>query len=125
MHPSVRVLLATAAALGLEVGGGDFGQAYINSDLDRKYYMWPPMSAEQYDEDGDRIVWFVVKSLYGGKQSGRNWYLLLRSFMVEQGFTPSDADPCVFIDDSRISPTAITCGIRTRDLSIVSRHSYQ
>ena len=59
-------------------------------------YGYPPASARQYDEDGKRIIWAVPKALYGGKASGRYWYMHLRAWLVKEGFTPSEWDPCVF-----------------------------
>ena len=58
--------------------GGDTSQAYLHADLPEQYqyYMHAPMSARHKDEQGRRVVWKVLKSLYGGKNSGRNWYLL-------------------------------------------------
>ena len=48
------------------------------------------------DEDGDKIVWYITQSLYGMKQSGRNWYERIRQWLINYGFEPSHADPCVF-----------------------------
>ena len=58
--------------------------------------MRPPPGYE-IDADGNRVVWLITRSLYGMKQSGRNWFLRLRTWLVEeQGFRPSSADPCVY-----------------------------
>ena len=80
------------------IAGGDFGQAFTNAELDpeEQYYMYPPPSARQYDEQGRRLVWRVVKSLYGGKNAGRNWYLLLRKYLKARGFKQSKTEPCIF-----------------------------
>ena len=98
MHVSMRFLFALAAAMDLKVIGGDFSQAYLNAELDETewYHMWPPKSARQHDEQGRRIVWQVVKSLYGGKNAGRNWYLKLRQFLLDKGFEQCYCEPCVF-----------------------------
>ena len=36
------------------------------------------------------------KSLYGLKQSGRNWNQLLHDYLCNEGFEQSDADPCLY-----------------------------
>ena len=36
------------------------------------------------------------KSLYGLKQSGRNWNNILHSHLIEEGFTQSLSDPCLY-----------------------------
>ena len=78
---------------------GDFGQAFLNALLPtlEYLYVWPPKSARQYDEQGRRLVWKVVKALYGAKSSGRHWYYHLRDWLLTHEFEQSMADPCVFI----------------------------
>ena len=39
----------------------------------------------------------LKKSLYGLKQAPRDWYLLLRSFMLKQGFTNLTTETCLFV----------------------------
>ena len=39
----------------------------------------------------------LAPSVYGLRQSGRVWYQKLRDALLELGFKPSAADPCVFI----------------------------
>jgi hypothetical protein len=39
-----------------------------------------------------------LRSLYGLKQPGRDWNLLLRSKLKEWGYTQSKADPCLYYD---------------------------
>ena len=39
----------------------------------------------------------VKKSLYGLKQSPRQWYKMLDSFMMSNGFKRSEYDNCVYI----------------------------
>ena len=36
------------------------------------------------------------KSLYGLKQSGRNWNNLLHTYLIQEGFSQSMTDPCVY-----------------------------
>jgi len=92
---SMRSLIAVGAARNAKMAGGDFPQAYLNADQPL-VYMWPPKSAQQYDDQGRRLVWAIPKALYGGKASGRYWYQHLRAQLVEYGFKVSEWDPCVF-----------------------------
>ena len=48
------------------------------------------------DKNGNKLVCKLKKSLYGLKQSGRNWYKLLHGSLVEKGFEQSQADHCVY-----------------------------
>ena len=43
------------------------------------------------------VVCRLKKSLYGLKQSPRQWYKRFDSFMISQGFKRSDYDSCVYL----------------------------
>jgi len=93
---TLRALIALMAAKRAKGAAGDFPQAYLNADNPNVYYVWPPKSARQYDDEGNRLVWALLKALYGGAASGRYWYTMLRKWFVEHGFKVSDWDPCLF-----------------------------
>jgi hypothetical protein len=38
----------------------------------------------------------LLKALYGTKQAGREWYLLIDKFLKAQGFKPNKADHCFY-----------------------------
>ena len=42
------------------------------------------------------MVYKVVKPVYGITQAGRRWQRTLFPWMLEQGFTQCQSDPCVF-----------------------------
>ena len=46
-------------------------------------------------------VWRLNKSLYGLKQSGRNWNTTLDKHLTENGFVKSKADPCLFTKSAK------------------------
>ena len=60
---------------------------------------------------------FSAKSIYGLKQSPRNYYLHMKSKLESLSFVASDADPCLFI-----SPHVI-CLLYVGDALYVSRTS--
>ncbi len=98
MQPSMRALVAMGCSLGLKFKGGDYTQAFANADLpeDEHFYMYPPPSARQHDEQNRRVIWKVLKGLYGGKSSSRNWFLFFKDRMTEKSFTQCPVEPCVF-----------------------------
>jgi hypothetical protein len=71
----------------------DVKGAYLNGILKEKVYMRQP---EGYKDDTDRIC-KLIKTLYGLKQSGREWNKELDEKMKQFGFKRICSDPCVYI----------------------------
>ena len=63
--------------------------------LDFEIYMEQPQGYS-ISSDGKKLVWRLHKSLYGLKQSGRNWNCVLRDHLIESGFVESKVD-CLFV----------------------------
>ena len=90
-YKTLRIALALAAARDMEINQLDVPTAFVRADLDEEVYMEMP---EGYGEPG--MVCRLRKSLYGLKQSPRNWYRLLSSFILTLGWTATVSDPCLF-----------------------------
>ena len=94
---TIRLLMQFAAEYGLTVHQLDVKTAYLNAPIDCEVYLTQP---EGYSQVGERhnetLVWKLKKSLYGLKQSGRNWNAVLDSFFKENGFTQSEVDACLY-----------------------------
>lgn len=96
-YKTLRVALAIAAALNLEINQLDVPSAFVRAELEEEVYMEMP---EGYSEPGK--VLRLDRSLYGLKQSPRNWNRLLSSFVVRTlGWTATVSDPCLFTKRSR------------------------
>lgn len=70
----------------------DVKGAYLNGTLKEKVYMRQP---EGYEDDTDRIC-ELIKTLYGLKQSGREWNIEFDGKMKKFGFKRICSDPCVY-----------------------------
>jgi len=69
---TIRIILALAAAMGLEIHQMDVKTAFLNGELDVVIYMEQP---EGFVQKGrEHLVCKLRKTLYGLKQSGRAWY---------------------------------------------------
>ena len=90
-YKTLRIALALAAARDMEINQLDVPTAFVRADLDEEVYMEMPVG---YSEPG--MVCRLHKSLYGLKQSPRNWYRLLSSFILTLGWTATVSDPCLF-----------------------------
>ena len=93
---SVRMLMQIAAQFDFMVHHMDVKTAYLNAPIDAEIYLSQPQGYVEYDKDL-KLVCKLRKSLYGLKQSGRNWHLLLHNFLLEKGFQQSKHDNCLYL----------------------------
>lgn len=93
---SFHVILAMAVCYDWDIESFNFNGAYLNGTLndDEETYMQEPLS---YETQGEQLVKWLHKSLYGLKQVGRKWYEALSHALADLGFCTSTADPGVFL----------------------------
>jgi len=100
---SVRLVLALAAGRRLLVNHYDVETAFLNSIIDREIYIEQPEGFEHPDFPREDYVLLINKGLYGLKQAGSLYNEDQKAKLIQLGFTPSEADECVFISaDERI-----------------------
>lgn len=93
-HTSIRVLLALVALYDLELEQLDVKTAFLHGELEEEIYIQQPEGfVVQGKEDH---VCCLKKSLYGLKQSPRQWYKRFDSFMLKSGYSRSLHDNCVY-----------------------------
>ena len=86
-HSSIRVLLALVAMHDLELEQLDVKTTFLHDELQEDIYMQQP---EGFVVEGkEDHVCQLKKSLYGLKQSSRQWYKRFDSFMVGRGYSRS------------------------------------
>ncbi|KAL1564721.1 Integrase catalytic domain-containing protein [Salvia divinorum] len=94
-HSSIRILLGVVAQNNWELQQLDVKTAFLHGDLEETIYMLQP---EGFIEKGsENKVCLLKKSLYGLKQSSRQWYRRFDEAMGRIGFTKSKYDNCVYI----------------------------
>ena len=93
---SIRVLLQHAVQNDMFVHQMDVKTAYLNAPIDCEIFMEQPEGYERAGKNGEKQVYKLRKSLYGLKQSGRNWNNMLHEYLLGENFTQSPADPCVY-----------------------------
>ena len=93
---SVRMLAQNAVDNDMSVHQMEVKTAYLNAPIDCELYIEQPQGYEVTGGNGDKLVWKLEKSLYGLKQSERNWNHLLHSFLVDEGFEQSVTNPCLY-----------------------------
>jgi len=91
-YDSLRLIIALALHLGLNMSQADIKSAFLNSDLNEEVWMMPPPGISL-----DGKVFRLLRSLYGLKQAPLAWFERLSSALTELGFLSCSFDPCVFI----------------------------
>ena len=91
---TLRIIMAMSAVEDLELRSVDITAAFINGDLDEEIYMKQP---EGFHIGSPSKVCRLRKSLYGLKQSTRQWNKKLHSVLTELGFKRIESDRSVYI----------------------------
>ena len=92
---TVRTLIQVAAHRDLDLQQMDVKTAFLHAPIEEEIYVNVPKGYES--STNPNKVWKLKKSLYGLKQSGRNWNATLHNHLKDNGFVQSIADPCLFI----------------------------
>ena len=104
---SVRMLLQKAVQNDMITHQMDVKTAYLNAPIDCDIYMEQPKGFETRGANGEKLVCKLKKSLYGLKQSGRNWNNMLHNYLLNEKFSQSSADPCVYVRNSESGCTIL------------------
>ena len=105
---SIRMLMQLASQENFIVHQIDVKTAYLNVPMECELYVEQPEGYSVNNEKGDKLVWKLNRSLYGLKQSGRNWNSFLHTQLLEKNFTQSLADQYVYTKNSENTKTVIT-----------------
>lgn len=92
---TVRLFLALVVQLGLKYVQFDVKTAFLNGDLSENILMELP------EKMLPNKVWQLKRSIYGLKQSPRNWNQKFCSFLTEFGLKVSKSDRCFYYNDER------------------------
>ena len=95
---SIRLILAIVASMDLELHQMDVKTTFLNGDLEEEIYMQQPVGF--VNEGQENKVCRLLKSIYGLKQSSRQWYIRFHNTIILNGFTMIDEDHCVYIKRS-------------------------
>ena len=71
----------------------DIGSAYLKAFTDEKFYI---VAGPEFEELEVYIL-IKLKVLYGLKSSGKRWTEVIHSMLKDMKFTPSKADPCIWL----------------------------
>jgi transposase InsO family protein len=99
-YKTIRVMLSLVTQFDLELQQMDVKIAFLHGELEETIYMEQPLGFEVHE--GKDMVCLLKKSLYGLKQSPRQWYKRFDSYMLKQGYQRSSFDSCLYFKGSNI-----------------------
>ena len=85
-HKLVRAIVAIGASKEWNMYQDDCKAAYLNALLQKGKWLKLP----------DGRYAFITKCLYGLKESAREWFKLVKAYLISQGLRQNSADPCTF-----------------------------
>ena len=93
-HTSIRLVLALVASWDLHIEQMDVKIAFLHGDLVEQIYM---QQLEGFSQpEYEHLVCRLKKSLYGLKQSPRQWYKQFESYMIQIGNKSCEYNCCVY-----------------------------
>ncbi|GJX33968.1 retrotransposon protein, putative, ty1-copia subclass [Tanacetum coccineum] len=95
-HTSIMVILSLTTCEDYELEQLDVKTAFLHGNLEETIYMRQPPG---FEEGTGNKVCLLKKSLYGLKQSPRQWYKRFDVYMVINGFSRSSYDNCVYFKE--------------------------
>lgn len=127
-YSNIRLVIALAVEHDIYLHQMDVSSAYLNGDLHDTVFMKQPPCFE--DGKNPNKVLKLNKSLYGLKQSGREWNSKLNDVLKKLGFNPCISDPCiytrqengvyniivVYVDDLIVGSTSLSELAKTKQL---------
>ena len=83
----------------LEIHQMDVKTAFLNGDLEEEIYLEQP---EGFIVSGqEQKVCRLIKSLYGLKQTPKQWHAKFDEVMLSNGFKINECDKCVYVKQTQ------------------------
>jgi hypothetical protein len=107
-YSSLLLILSLVKYLDAKIATVDVPAAFLNSKLKEKIYMMLDADVSrvlvendpnlfQFLNDKGQLIVLLLMCLYGLKQAGAEWFMVLSTFIVDKlNYTQSKADRCVF-----------------------------
>ncbi|KAE8231736.1 hypothetical protein CF326_g3244 [Tilletia indica] len=114
---TVRILVALAIRHKMSIWSMDVVTAYLNGTINEDIYMLQP----PHFNDGTERVCKLHRSLYGLKQSGREWFTVVAAWLKGEGFKALQSEPCVFTK-VEANGEPVTVLLYVDDVLILAKH---
>ena len=90
---NLRLVIFLGKLNNLDIWEADIGNEYLEAFTDEKLYI---VAGPKFQELEGYILIFL-KALYGLKSSGKRWAEVIHGILRDVKFTPSKADPCIWL----------------------------
>jgi hypothetical protein len=115
---TIRAVFSYAAANKQPMYQGDLPNAFMSAATNRVRFMYMPHGSEQYNEDGDQMVFRCDGNIYGSRDAGRSFTDCYENWICgDLGFVQSEHDPALFIRNAEPTKIANKGKDQTADLS--------
>ena len=104
---SIRILFSIVGSKNLHLEQMDVKTTFLHGDLDKEIYMHQPKGFVV--TGNEHMVCKLTRSLYGLKQSPRQWYNKFESFMTKSGFCKAEKDLCCYFKKYTDSNVFYSC----------------
>ena len=92
---SIKMVLAVAAAMDLELKQLDFDTAFLNATLNEDVYMELPDGVTNHPPG---TVCKLIKALYGLKQAPHDWNLDIHKYLIDElDYEQLECDKCIYM----------------------------
>ena len=94
-NDSFRIIMALVSHYDLELHQMDVKTAFLNGNIDETIYMVQPKNFES--NDSKQLVCRLKRSIYGLKQTSRQWYRKFDQVITSFGFKENTVDQCIYL----------------------------
>ena len=110
---SMRTLAAVCAHLKLTAYQDDVPSAFLQGGLKETVWMSQPEGYESNE------FCLLNKTIYGLKQSPREWNAVIQNYLVSKEFVQSKADPCIYVNTEKIYKVRLIVGVYVDDIKTI------
>ena len=93
----LRLVIFLGELNNLELWGADIGNSYLETYTQEKLFI---IAGPEFEELEGFLLIFNT-ALYGLKSSGKRWAERFYDIVKDMGFTPSIADPCIWMRENQ------------------------
>ena len=116
---TLRVFIAIAASLNLEIRQADVSTAFLNADIKEEIIVRPAEGLDLLTGVKCGMLWKLKKTVYGLKQSNKEWVELVRKFMKSHGFQCNKYDENFYMKTVR--GRRMFCLVHVDDILIAAK----